>query len=297
MLRGITCPVLVIEGTEDRCQPRGRFDTVARLTGAERLVARRRRATCRWAATRWWSTGRSRASSTGSPARRRRRASWTAGRWPAAAGALPVARRSGSATSGATSPSPTRCARQRPDVRGRVAHPVSRSPSSSSSAGETRAPGVGATWPASPRHFESESGEHDLHAFQAMRRMDEVLVTNFMVFDDLVARGALRPVGRRRGLGPRPLPAREPRAEAGAVRLDDRLRGLGADARRRRARGVPDRGLQRRDGRARRALPARCATGRCSSATRTTWSTVPAGPGPADRSASGPRSTSTSPAT
>ncbi len=41
MLRGITCPVLVIEGTEDRCQPRGRFDTVARLT--ERRTARPRR--------------------------------------------------------------------------------------------------------------------------------------------------------------------------------------------------------------------------------------------------------------
>jgi predicted glycosyltransferase len=37
-------------------------------------------------------------------------------------------------------------------------------------------------------HFEAESGEHDLHAFQAVRRMDEVLVNNFMVFDDLVER-------------------------------------------------------------------------------------------------------------
>jgi pimeloyl-ACP methyl ester carboxylesterase/predicted glycosyltransferase len=35
-------------------------------------------------------------------------------------------------------------------------------------------------------HVESESGEHDLHAFQAIRRMDEVLVANFMVFADLV---------------------------------------------------------------------------------------------------------------
>ena len=35
-------------------------------------------------------------------------------------------------------------------------------------------------------HVESESGEHDLHAFQAIRRMDEILVANFMVFDDLV---------------------------------------------------------------------------------------------------------------
>jgi pimeloyl-ACP methyl ester carboxylesterase/predicted glycosyltransferase len=37
------------------------------------------------------------------------------------------------------------------------------------------------------RHIESESAEHDLHCFQAWRRMDEILVGNFMVFDDLVA--------------------------------------------------------------------------------------------------------------
>lgn len=35
-------------------------------------------------------------------------------------------------------------------------------------------------------HIESESGEHDLHCFQAWRRMDEVLVANFMVFHDVV---------------------------------------------------------------------------------------------------------------
>jgi predicted glycosyltransferase len=35
-------------------------------------------------------------------------------------------------------------------------------------------------------HLESESGEHDLHAFQGIRRMDEILVNNFMVFADLV---------------------------------------------------------------------------------------------------------------
>ncbi len=38
-------------------------------------------------------------------------------------------------------------------------------------------------------HFEHESGEHDLHAFQAIRRMDEILVHNFMVFTDVVAEG------------------------------------------------------------------------------------------------------------
>lgn len=35
-------------------------------------------------------------------------------------------------------------------------------------------------------HIESESGEHDLHCFQAIRRMDEILLANFMVFHDLV---------------------------------------------------------------------------------------------------------------
>jgi len=35
-------------------------------------------------------------------------------------------------------------------------------------------------------HLESEAGEHDLHAFQTFRTMDEILVANFMVFQDLV---------------------------------------------------------------------------------------------------------------
>jgi pimeloyl-ACP methyl ester carboxylesterase/predicted glycosyltransferase len=35
-------------------------------------------------------------------------------------------------------------------------------------------------------HFESESAEHDLHAFQSFRRMDEILVANFMLFHDVV---------------------------------------------------------------------------------------------------------------
>ena len=35
-------------------------------------------------------------------------------------------------------------------------------------------------------HIESEASEHDLHVFQAFRNMDEILVSNFMVFADLV---------------------------------------------------------------------------------------------------------------
>jgi pimeloyl-ACP methyl ester carboxylesterase/predicted glycosyltransferase len=36
------------------------------------------------------------------------------------------------------------------------------------------------------KHIESESAEHDLHAFHAIRRMDEILAANFMVFHDVV---------------------------------------------------------------------------------------------------------------
>ena len=71
------------------------------------------------------------------------------------------------------------------------------------------------------------------------------------------ARRGLRPLDRRRGVGARLLPAREPGAEARRLRLADRLRRLAADVRRRRARGVPDRRLQRGDDRAHRALPPR----------------------------------------
>ncbi|WP_028658851.1 alpha/beta hydrolase [Nocardioides insulae] len=35
-------------------------------------------------------------------------------------------------------------------------------------------------------HIDDEAHEHDLHAFGAIRRMDEILVANFMVFDEVV---------------------------------------------------------------------------------------------------------------
>jgi predicted glycosyltransferase len=39
------------------------------------------------------------------------------------------------------------------------------------------------------RHIEEESREHDLHCFQAIRRMDEVLIANFMIFQDALEAG------------------------------------------------------------------------------------------------------------
>ena len=39
-------------------------------------------------------------------------------------------------------------------------------------------------------HWEGASGEHELHAFQALREMDEIFLANFMVFLDVVRDGA-----------------------------------------------------------------------------------------------------------
>ncbi|MFC6705219.1 glycosyltransferase [Flexivirga alba] len=61
-------------------------------------------------------------------------------------------------------------------------HPVTRM---LEDAGELVHPG--SAWLASESaHIESESGEHDLHVFGAIRDMDEILVNNFMVFNDVV---------------------------------------------------------------------------------------------------------------
>jgi len=38
-------------------------------------------------------------------------------------------------------------------------------------------------------HIEGEAGEHDLHVFQALRSMDEILVANFMLFQEVVEEG------------------------------------------------------------------------------------------------------------
>ena len=35
-------------------------------------------------------------------------------------------------------------------------------------------------------HVDAEAGEHALHAFQMLRRLDEIFCANFMVFHDLV---------------------------------------------------------------------------------------------------------------
>ena len=109
------------------------------------------------------------------------------GRAPAASGCSTSPRRSAWATPAATSRSRRRCGDRHADVEidWLAQHPVTRV---LEEAGERVHPA--SRWLASESaHIESESGEHDLHCFEALRRMDEILVANFMVFDDVVRDG------------------------------------------------------------------------------------------------------------
>ncbi|OLE00772.1 MAG: alpha/beta hydrolase [Actinobacteria bacterium 13_1_20CM_4_69_9] len=54
------------------------------------------------------------------------------------------------------------------EARGETIHPASRETAAESD------------------HIDRDAGEHDLHAFQAIRRLDEILCANFMLFHDLV---------------------------------------------------------------------------------------------------------------
>ena len=156
-------------------------------------------------------------SSTGSPTPARPAPRWTRGRERAASARSTSPRRSGSATPGATSPSPTSCASCVPDLeidwlaqhpvtrcsaaRGERIHPASALLANESAHIESRVrasttctasrPGGAWTRSSSPTSWSSTTSS---------RTSDYDLVD------------------RRRGLGARLLPAREPRAEAGRLR-------------------------------------------------------------------------------
>ena len=186
LMRGITARVLVIQGTLDRCQPPGRAESIVRWTGAEHLVLEGAghlpMARHPVVVNRAMRTFVDRASGVIGPARRHR----VAGR--GAPRALYLSSPIGLGHVRRDLAIADAMRQERPDLqiqwltqspvaeflerRGEVVHPASRLLASESG------------------HFEAESGEHDLHAFEAVRQMDEVLVNNFMVFDDLVERDA-----------------------------------------------------------------------------------------------------------
>ena len=111
------------------------------------------------------------------------------------------------------------------------------------------------------RHVAAEAREHELNVFQAWRRMDEILLANFMVFHDVVRE---EPYDLWIGDEAWELDYylhENPELKTARLLLPDRLRGLAAAARGRRRGGAADRRLQRGDDRADRALPARPRSG------------------------------------
>ena len=154
---------------------------------------------------------------------------------PTAAGARCTSpRRSASATPSATSRSRASCAGSTPTSRS-TGSPRTRSPACSQAEGERIHP--------ASAHLANESRPHRVASppsttCTASRRCGgwtrSCSPTSWSSTTSSASE-PLRPLDRRRGLGARLLPAREPRAEARAVRVADRLRRLAADGRRRRA--------------------------------------------------------------
>ena len=105
-------------------------------------------------------------------------------------------------------------------------------------------------------HITAESSEHDLNAFQAIRRMDEILVANFMVFHDAVETGEYDLVIGDEAWDVDHFLHENPELKRTAFAWMTDFVGWLPMPDGRRARGVPDGRLQRRDDRARRALPA-----------------------------------------
>jgi predicted glycosyltransferase len=184
MLRGIEAPVLLFQPTLDHCQPQARMENAARLLRAEHVVLEGSghlpMARHPVLVNRAIKSFVDRVAGAPLPLRRRSVGTRRAPRalYLSSPIGLGHVRRDLAIADAMRERQPDleiKWLTQSPvaeflEKRGEVVHPASRLLASESG------------------HFEEESGEHDLHAFQAVRRMDEVLVNNFMVFDDLVER-------------------------------------------------------------------------------------------------------------
>ena len=183
VLDRVHCPALVIHGDDDRCQPPARATALAEAIGAEQLtlvgaghlpMAREPVAVNRAIGAfldrledrpppRQWTV----------PGRREKRVLYLSSPIGLGHGRRDLA-------------IAEELRRARPDVRidwlaqppltawlerrGERVHPASRFLASEAA------------------HIDEVAGEHDLHAFEAIRQMDEILVANFMVFSELAER-------------------------------------------------------------------------------------------------------------
>src|SRR6516165_4385093 len=181
MYRKIRCPLLMIHGDNDRIQPYARGQVVAELTGAElvtieggghnplgRIPAKCNILIAEFLDRKLGLSARPRAVSSQQSAKRVLYLSSPIG--------LGHARRDIAVTRELRKIIPDL------EVDWLAQDPVTRLLEAS---GETIHP-LSHRLASETRHIELESGEHDLHAFQAIRRMDEVLIANFMTFQDAV---------------------------------------------------------------------------------------------------------------
>ena len=184
MYRKIACPMLAIHGDDDRIQPHGRATLVAELTGAELVTI----------------PGGGHNPLGRFPAKCNTLILDFLGRRLGLAAPTRVTRRSKGPKRALYLSSPIGLGHGRRDIaiarELRALHPdieldwLAQDPVTRllAASGEKIHP-ASARLASESRHIEEEAGEHDLNAFQAIRRMDELLIANFMVFQEAVEAG------------------------------------------------------------------------------------------------------------
>jgi pimeloyl-ACP methyl ester carboxylesterase/predicted glycosyltransferase len=185
LCRSVRCPTLVIHGTEDRCQPVARGQRLAELTGGDLVVLE----------------GAGHLPQGREPVKvnrlvkefvdriegeSMRRQVWTRGlHRPKRALYLSSPIGLGHARRDVAVAKELKRLRPELEIDWLAQHPVT---SVLEAEGERIHPA--SAWLANESaHIASEACEHDLHCFQALRRMDEILVANFMVFQEVVEEG------------------------------------------------------------------------------------------------------------
>jgi len=177
--RRVTCPVLIVQGDRDNCQPFERSVMLAEWTGGRHVTLE----------------GSGHIPNARHPVRVNRLIREFAGE----GGKVPTRRRRSKNPRALLVSSPiglghawrdVAIARElRRQVPGLEVEWLAQPPLTTllEACGETVHPASAELAPEA-RHVDAESGEHELHAFQMLRRMDEILCANFMVFQDVVSR-------------------------------------------------------------------------------------------------------------
>ncbi|UCH48778.1 MAG: alpha/beta fold hydrolase [Betaproteobacteria bacterium] len=186
MFSQIKCPLLLIHGEEDQIQPAGKSKVVAEITGAElvllpragHLPAGRFPAKINTLIRNFLDRTLTPSVARSQSERGGKRSNETRVLYLSSPIGLGHARRDLSITQDLRTLRPdvkVDWLAQDPVTRLLKANNESIHPASSMLANESR-------------HLEEEAGEHDLNCFQSLRRMDEILVANFMVFQEVLER-------------------------------------------------------------------------------------------------------------